>query len=182
MMTKFPSTRKKCMYPFRDGNVWCPSRNVNGNIPPTYGSMAKCGYALPDVLADSLVLAIQRSESFLTGDTFAIPLMHISCGSTFLSSSARDAMKAHAEGDGDPAYALGQVMGHLPEGNVHLVSTSVNTSTSIIVKLDLNNATVDEGLSQEQTFAKNMFHRASLLVYKTSSDASLVRHRSTPNP
>ena len=74
--------------------------------------MAKCDYTLPDVLADSLMLSIQRSESFLRGDIFAIPLLSISSLSSYFLSFTRDAIKAQAEGDEGPAYALSQVMDH----------------------------------------------------------------------
>ena len=121
---------------------------MNANIPPAYAGIVKCDYALPDVLADSLMLSIQRSDSFRGGDIFAIPLTHISASSAFFLSFTRDAVKGHAEGDGDPAYALGMVMGHLPEGKVTLLGTSVKLSTSIIVRIDLDNSSVMEGLSR----------------------------------
>ena len=127
------------------------------------------------------MLAIQSSAAFLNGEIFAIPLTHISSTATFFLSFTRSAIKAHAEGDGDAAYALGQVMGHLQEGTTRLLGTLVKSSTSIIVKLDLDSVLVEEVLTQDQTFAHHMFHRAGMLVYKTS-DASLVRHTTTRNP
>ena len=166
---------KNCLYPFRDGSLW---RLIgNQNIPPAYAGMIKCDYALPKHLADSLMSAIQQSHLFRQGDIFAIPRKSISASNSYFRSFTRDAIRATAEGDGGPEYALDCILSHLPgsTGSVTLLRTSVKSSTSIIILVDLDRVEIEEGLNREQTFAKAMVYRAGMLIYR-AHDASLVRH------
>ena len=138
---------KNCLYPFRDGSLWRPIGNQN--IPPAYAGMIKCDYALPEHLADSLMLTIQQSHFFRREDIFAIPRNNISALNSYFLSFPRDAISGAAEEDGGPAYALEMILGQIPGGAslVTLLGTSVKSSTSIIIQVDLDGLGVEEGLT-----------------------------------
>ena len=120
---------------FRDGNIWCPSSN--GNIPAAYAGLAKCDYALPHILVDSLMTSIQSSQKFITSEIFAIPLSAISICNSYFLQVTRDQLKAYGEGEYSPDLALDAVMGHIPGGRsaVTLLGSSVKSTNSIIVHI-----------------------------------------------
>ena len=99
--------------------------------------MIKCDYALPQHLADSLMLAIQQSHFFKRGDLFAIPRKSISSVNSYFRLFTSDAISGAAEADGGPAYALDMILSHVPGGasSITLLGTSVKLATSIIIEV-----------------------------------------------
>ena len=172
---------KNCVFPFRDGSLWRPVGSQN--IPPAYAGMIKCDYALPKHLADTLMLAIQKSPLFTQGNFFAIQRKDISALNSYFLSFTRAAISAASEGDTGPRYLLDTMMGQVPggSGSITLLGTSVKSNSSIIVHVDLGGVSVEEGLDREQTFSKAMLHQGGILTYRTR-DASLVRFQITRNP
>ena len=113
---------------------------------------------------------------FRSGKLFAVDMSIFSGTQSYFVQPTRETIVQH-EGEWLPDDVFTMVLEHVPEGlkNIKVLGSTIRTSSSISIIMDLSCLPAGDGLTQEQTLARHLFSQTGLLLYRTAN-ATLVRH------
>ena len=166
---------ENAVYPFENAVLThFPRRNPRA--PIQNGGFIRCDYKLPTIIADPLLKVVTGSQLFKSGKVFAIDMAEFSNPKSYFVQPTRDTFAGHT-GEWSPTEVLLTTLGHIPGGlsNVTLMGSTIRTTTSISILVELSSLAADDNLTQEQTLSRHLFYQAGFLLYRTSN-ATLVRH------
>ena len=158
------ATTSNCKYYFENGEA------LRAPHPNYY----RYDHTMAPVLANELMSVALEHGDFLRGRFYVIEVAKMVDQHSFFVNPSRNERHRH-KGEFTPTEVMNTLMGHMigGRGRTRVMSTSIKSRDSVIVRLDLSNTPSDEGRSPLSTFA-SFLHTNGAMVMCTSKDGALV--------